>query len=508
MSGSLFDTNFDSKVRLETESTALSENLPFHILVLGDWGGDSEFSQKRMSERRSIEIDRDEFDDVMRKIKPEVRLKFQGDENNYLTLKFESLDDFHPDNIFQQLPLFSDLRNIRQRLKKTDTFDEAAREVHSWYSDLDSNEKKVSQTSEPASTFEAGNLLDQILDETREVDLSKRTTQKTPLSEFIGNIVAPHIVKTDLKEQSKLLAIVDEVVSDIMRKILHHKDFQQLESAWRGLYLLVRRVETDSSLKIFLIQSTKNELSENLSAVSDLAESQLYKWVVNDVIYTEKPWAILCGNYTFGQITEDVGALMRIAKIAELGNCPFISQIKPDIFEINSLEQIADGQKLRISEDSPSFKLWAALRSIPEASYLGLIPTRFIGRFPYGYETDPTETFAFEEIPSQLKHDEYLWINPCFAYILAIAREFQENEWDINQNTALTIDNLPMHMYRLDEVTKTKPCAEIEMTETNYNFILEQGLMTLISLRDSDKIRLSALRSISDKSSLLKGKWS
>ncbi|MGO8609943.1 type VI secretion system contractile sheath small subunit, partial [Rhizobium johnstonii] len=79
------------------------------------------FSSKPFSVRKFIEIDRDEFDDVIRKITPEVVLNFDGDIS--LKLTFESLDDFHPDNLFQRVSLFSDLRKIRQNLKKADTFD-------------------------------------------------------------------------------------------------------------------------------------------------------------------------------------------------------------------------------------------------------------------------------------------------------------------------------------------------------------------------------------------------
>lgn len=508
---SLFDTNLESKVTLESEATSISEDLPFRILLMGDWSGNSGFSKKSLSERRPIEIDRDEFDGVLRRISPELELNFQGDEENSLKLIFESLDDFHPDNIFKQLPLFADLKEIRQKLKKAETFEAAAREVRSWYSESKEESEVPAELeiqSKPES-LEQGNLLDQILDNSQGNPVVRQVSPKSELSELIGKIVAPHIVRTDLKEQSKLLAIVDEVISDLMRKILHHRDFQQLEAAWRGLYFLVRRIETDSNLKIALIHITKDELSDNLSSVGSLSESQPYKWLIEDIsqVSGKEPWAVICGNYDFSLTVEDTATLLRMAKLAEASVCPLISYIKPSIFGINSFAEISDRDTWKISENSSEYKLWTTLRSVSESSYLGLAIPRFIGRFPYGTDTEPAEMFAFEEVTDKFNHDDYLWLNPCFACGVALAQEYRRNGWEINQDSAFEIENLPLHMYQFDGSTKTTPCAEIEMTEAGYNIILQQGLMALISFRDADKIRLSALRSISATSPLLKGKW-
>lgn len=510
MSSSIFDESLESKVTLETESTPLPEDLPFNILMIGDWGGSSDFSSKPLSARKFVEIDRDEFDDVMRKITPQVNLKFDGSANNSLRLTFESLDDFHPDSIFQRISLFSDLRSIRQKLKKSDTFDEAAREVRSWYSTPAKELQDDVSTSEPSvSSFESGNLLDQILDNKPIDNLNRQNVSKSPLSEFIGNIIAPHIVKTDFEEQSKLLAIVDEVISDLMRNILHHRDFQQLESAWRGLYFLVKRVETDNKLKIFFAQMTKEELLGNLSAVNSLSDSQFYKWMVEDEISSvqTKHWAVACGNYEFGVNIEDAAALMRIAKIAEAAKCPFISQVGTEIFGVSSFAHSFDNNAWKISQETSAYKLWSALRAIPESGYLAMSLPRFLGRLPYGEQTEPTESFSFEEFKDAPEHAHYLWLNPSFASVYGLAKQFSLNEWDIDQNNAVDLENLPLHIYKSEEETLTKPCAEIYMTENIYNSIVGQGIMALISFKGEDRVRLSALRSISIESSDLKGRW-
>lgn len=506
MSDSLFGSNLESKITLERESAPLPEDQPFRILVMGDWSGSSSFAKKDISERRPLEIDRDEFDTVMRKISPELELKFQGDGNNSLKIKFENLDDFHPDNIFQQLPLFADLRDIRQRLKKADTYDEAAREVRSWYSDSSQKSDNEQRSPEPdlivSNPQTEESLLDQILGGRSEAASIKKAAPKSDLSEFIGNIVAPHIVKTDLEEQSKLLMIVDEVISDLMRKILHHKDFQNLEAAWRGLYFLVRRVETDNSLKIYIVQVTKGELLDNLSNVNSLEDSDFYRWVVDEGLSSgeRKPWAVICGNYSFQSTVEDTAALIRIGKVAKEGNSPFISHTKLDFLQGSSAQ--------KVSEESAEYKLWATLRSVAESAYLGLANSRFMGRLPYGETTDPTENFSFEEFRETPVHHNYLWLNPCFAYAYALAQEYKIDIWHINLDKSFDLENIPLHIYQFEGETVTKNCAENEMTETMYNLVRQEGLMSLVAFRNTDRIRLSALRSISGSSPSLSGKWS
>lgn len=508
MPSSIFDEHFEANFTLETESTPLREDMPFHLLMLGNWEGNSNFSLKSLSDRKFTEIDRDSFDDVMRRITPQLILNFDADTSVKLT--FECLDDFHPDSIFQRVSLFSDLRKIRQDLKKADTFDAAAREVRSWYTDSKSKIEVYDNDSVPSrSSFEEGDLLEQILSNKPFDTQIARDTSKSALSEFVGNIVAPHVVKTDFTEQSKLLLIVDEVISDLMRKILHHEDFQQLESAWRGLFFLVRRVETSSKLKIFFIHLTKSELTDNLSSVSNLRDTDFYKWLVGNSPLSIKgiSWSAACGNYEFGQNVESIAALMRISKIAEAAKCPFVSQITPEIFGAESFENFSEANSWKINPETSEYKLWSALRVIPESSYLGISLPSFMGRIPYGSQTESTELFSFEEFNVVPKHTEFLWVNSCFAYAYALTRQFCENGWNINQNNATVLDDLPLYFYELDESMVAKSCTEIDMTERLYNAIITQGITPLISFKGEDKIRLSAIRSISHEDTNLRGKW-
>lgn len=496
------ETDFESKFTLESEANPLADEPPFHILVLGDWSGNA--TKKDLSERRPIEIDRDNFDEVLQKLKVSLALDLNGD-GNLLNLEFTELDDFHPDNLFRQVSLFADLRDVRRRLKNADDFNEAARQVRAWF---DMSEETQIEEIPPISS---DNLLDQILSTPGETSVSKpKKVDNSELGVFLSKIVSPHLIKIDENEQSKLVAAVDEATSELMRTILHHPQFQALESAWRGLYFLVRQTETDTDLKLFIFDVSQVELTGNLSSIKSLADSFLFRWLITETDETlgGEPFALVCGNYSFGVNVDDIAALMRTAKISNAAATPFISHIRPEMFGINSFVDNSDFTGLKFSEESTEGKLWNALRNMPEADSIGFSPMRFLSRLPYGQATDSTETFSFEEFTGNIAHENYLWTNTSFICALLLAQSYRRFGWDeMGENLIRDIENLPLHIYRQNAETITKPCAEIVLTEKISESILQQGLMPLLSYRNTDRVRLARFQSAAFPSKQLNSKW-
>lgn len=503
------DTDFDTKITLETEATPSKDDPPFHILLLGDWSGRESLSRAfNPSGLRFVEVDRDNFESVLAKLSVGLKLKFQDGEENTISLDFKELDDFHPDKIFQKLSLFAHLRDVRQRLKNSNTFDDAAREVRSWWEDdaLKLENEKVAPVSQKNDEAANDDLLDQILGRA-DKDISETRTSNASGSELgnlIGKLVKPYLIQTDAAEQSKLLMVVDEVVSDVMRKILHHPQFQALESAWRALYLLVRRIETNSDLKIFLVDVAKQELTENLKSSEDLSKSEVSRLVCDKGI---EPWAVICGNYTFELNVNDAATLLRLAKLGESISAPFISHIKPQMFGFDDFYSNSASDSWHFSDDSAVNRLWATVRDVSEARYIGLALPRFLSRLPYGMETEPTESFNFEELTASMEHHQYLWTNPSFACALLLAQTFEQRGWHIKREFCRDLDNLPLHLYKDDGEAKTKSPAEVTLTQNNCEKLLEQGLMPLVAFRNSDKVMLARFQSISSSQPSLGGRW-
>ena len=300
-----------------------------------------------------------------------------------------------------------------------------------------------------------------------------------------------------------------ETTGELMKKILHHPDFQALESAWRGLYFLVRRAETSNDLKLFILDISKDEITHNLKAVSDLSDSYIYKILVANTVQAPgaDPWSLVCGNFEFELNVEDAATLIRIAKLASTANAPFISSVKPQMLGIDSLAETPSPSDWDYEDESDEGKLWTMLRTISEAPYLGLMAPRFLARLPYGAKTEPLEVFDFEEFSETKQHDKYLWTNASYACALLFAQSYAASGWEMSQKLVQELDGLPVYLYKENTETITKPCAETQLTENACEILLDQGLMPLISFRDTDRIRVARFQSIAFPMKPLRGRW-
>jgi type VI secretion system protein ImpC len=496
------DDGLEARFTLESERGGVIEEPPFRMLVLGDWSGDG--PKKNVAERRPIEVDRDSFDELIGRLGTKLALEQSNGET--LSLEFRELDDFHPDRIFERLPMFGRLRDLRSRLLSADKFSEAAAEVRSWFKvDEAPSITASTQTAEPVAS---DGLLDAIL--SGSTAAAPKPSASGEVAALVKDLVRPHLVSIDQNEQSALLSAVDAATGDLMRRILSDKRFKALEAAWRGLYLLVRRAETGTELKIYILDIGKEELAEDLKAVTDLQSSKLFKIVVEEAIDTpgSEPWGLIVGNYSFAPVKDDIAALMRIAKVASAGGSPFIAHMRPDVFGVSSLAAESDASKWDFSADSGAGKLWSILRGIPEAEYVGMTIPRFLARLPYGRESEPLETFQFEEFDGVPDHDAYVWANSCFIAALLVAQSFSAYGWQMDRRFVQDIEQLPMHMYKLDGETVYQPCAEVLLTQNACERMMEHGLMPLVSYKNTDHVKLARFQSIGEPVAGLRGRWS
>ena len=90
--------------------------------VLGDFAGDPGEPLKPMAERKFVQIDRDNFNDVMARIQPGLNMRVEntlaGDGSEMpVSLKFRSMDDFEPAKVVDQVPALKALMETRNKLR-------------------------------------------------------------------------------------------------------------------------------------------------------------------------------------------------------------------------------------------------------------------------------------------------------------------------------------------------------------------------------------------------------
>jgi type VI secretion system protein ImpC len=309
--------------------------------------------------------------------------------------------------------------------------------------------------------------------------------------------------------QAKLIALIDKATSAQMAALLHAPDFQALEAAWRAVFFLVRRVETDSRLKLFLIDVSKQELAADLRAGADLSSTGIYQLLVQQTVGTPgaEPWSVIAGNFTFGPTQEDVELLARIAEVAASAGAPFVAGASPRFLGCNSAVDLPEVRQRRIQMSAETVASWKSLKSSPEARFVGLALPRFLLRLPYGRDTEPAELFQFEEILDPSAHENYLWGNAAFACVLLLGESFAEQGWKLRPGTLSEISGLPVYVYAVEGEPRTLPCAEVLLTETAAEKMMEEGFMPLASLKDQAAVRLVRFQSIADPVGALAGRW-
>ncbi len=107
---------------VETEGAQIERELPFVVGIMGDFAGDPGEPLKPLAERKFVQIDRDNFNDVMARIQPGLNIRVEntlaGDGSQMgVQLKFRSIEDFEPARVAEQVPALKAMLETRNKLR-------------------------------------------------------------------------------------------------------------------------------------------------------------------------------------------------------------------------------------------------------------------------------------------------------------------------------------------------------------------------------------------------------
>jgi type VI secretion system protein ImpC len=422
------------------------------------------------------------------------------------------MSDFHPDRIFDRLEIFQKLKSLRNRLQAPATFAEAASQVRSWL--MGGQETGRPKAEEPPS----GPVQEEPDADTIERLLGKSPSKKTPLSQasrpvdiekLIGEVVRPYIVPAPDPQQPELITQLDQAISGQMRAILHHRDFKELEAAWLLLRFIVSQVETNETLKIYIIDVSKAELAADLASPDGFQSTGTYRLIVEQSVGVQgaNPYALLLGCYTFDQTSEDIKLLHQLGLIAQAAGAPLVACADSHFAGCPSLAATPDPNDWRWQPKPDASQLWQQLRGMPEAAYTGLLLPRLLLRLPYGSKTDPVERFSFEEFSPLAGHEQYLWGNSAGLCACLLANAFSEFGWNLTDGLGCDLSGLPMHIYESDGQKHVTPCAETILTERAFGILIDKGLMPVVSVKGRDAVRLPRFQSIASPLTPLSAPW-
>lgn len=108
---------------VETEGAVVVKELPFVVGVMGDFSGTPTEPLKPLKDRKFVSIDRDSFDEVMKRMTPGLQMRVANtlaDDGSELAvnLKFSSIEDFEPARIVEQVEPLKKLLDTRNKLRE------------------------------------------------------------------------------------------------------------------------------------------------------------------------------------------------------------------------------------------------------------------------------------------------------------------------------------------------------------------------------------------------------
>lgn len=331
-----------------------------------------------------------------------------------------------------------------------------------------------------------------------EVESAVRTLAEQVLNK--SDIVSDDVTQTI----NAYVAELDRKITEQLNLVLHHPEFQKLESAWRGLHYLVNNTETDQQLKIRVMNISKKELGKTLKRYKGTAwdQSPIFKKIYEEE-YGQlggEPYGCFIGDYYFDQSPPDVELLAGMAQVAAAAHAPFIAAANSTLLGMDSWSELTNPRDLAKLTSTPDYAAWRSLRDSDDAKYLALAMPRTLSRLPYGAATNPVEEFNFEEDANGQDSSKYLWQNAAYAMAVNINRSFKEYGWCSRirgVESGGLVEGLPVHTFPSDDGGVDMKCpTEIAISDRRSAELDKLGLMPLVHRKGTDMAAFIAAQSL------------
>ncbi|MDK1303602.1 type VI secretion system contractile sheath large subunit [Cronobacter sakazakii] len=304
---------------------------------------------------------------------------------------------------------------------------------------------------------------------------------------------------------ASIIAEIDRKLSEQINLILHHEEFQTLESAWRGLHYLVTHTETDEKLKLRFLDISKSDLRRTMKRYKGVAwdQSPLFKKIYEEE-YGQlggEPYGCLVADYYFDHSAPDVDLLASLGKVAASAHVPFISGASPSVLQMESWQELSNPRDLtKIFTQNLEYAAWNSLRLAEDSRYIGLAMPRFLARLPYGIRTNPVDEFHFEETTDGADHSKYVWANAAYAMAVNINRSFKEYGWCTlirGVESGGVVEGLPCHTFPTDDGGIDMKCpTEIAISDRREAELAKNGFIPLVHRKNTDYAAFIGVQSL------------
>lgn len=297
-----------------------------------------------------------------------------------------------------------------------------------------------------------------------------------------------------IKTIEGIIAELDKKLSAQVNEIIHHKDFTNMESAWRGLSYLVNNTQTSDTLKVKVLNVSKNEIQKSLKKFKGTAwdQSPLFKKLYENEYGTAggEPYGAIVGDFYFSHSVQDIEILKGIAQISSAAHAPFISSADPEIMNLDSWQDLLNPRDLSKIFSTPEYAAWRSFRESDDSRYVALTLPRVLSRVPYDPTNNPVEGFNFVEDTGAGNSDKYNWMNAAYAMGVNINRSFADYGWCARirgVESGGIVESLPTHTFPTDDGGMAMKCpTEIAITDRREAELSKNGFLPLCYWKNTD----------------------
>ncbi|WP_308066518.1 type VI secretion system contractile sheath large subunit [Escherichia coli] len=204
---------------------------------------------------------------------------------------------------------------------------------------------------------------------------------------------------------------LDYQISRQLDAVLHHPEFQKVESLWRGVKSLVDKTDFRRNVKIELLDLSKDDLRQDFEDAPEIIQSGLYlqTYVAEYDTPGGEPIAALVSAWEFDASAQDVALLKNISRVAASAHMPFIGSVGPAFFQKETMEEVAAIKDIGNHFERAEYIKWNAFRETDDARYIGLVMPRVLGRLPYGPDTPFADEVTLAWIAEKVNEEEVMY---------------------------------------------------------------------------------------------------
>ncbi|WP_343055419.1 type VI secretion system contractile sheath large subunit [Azospirillum oleiclasticum] len=297
------------------------------------------------------------------------------------------------------------------------------------------------------------------------------------------------------------IARIDELLSDQVNAILHHRRFQRLEASWRGVAFLTGQVEGMEDVIIRVLNAGWAELSRDFERAIEFDQSQLFQ-----KIYSEEfgmpgglPYGVLVCDYavthkpTKERPTDDIACLKGLSQVAAAAFAPAIVGADPALFGLETFREMGLPIDLKTAFRHAEYQRWQRFQQSEDARFLGIVLPRVLMRPPYPDNASTRFGFRYRENAGGMRLEEHCWGNAVYAFCSVLVRAYAQYGWFADIRGAQRdvvggglVDGLPVPWFATDEPELAlKFGAEVAISDRLEKDLDDLGFVSLNRCKDT-----------------------